>query len=82
MASSNVSTSPGARSSSTEWVIDEHMHTDLVRAASTTAVVLHSELAAQVILHAARGCQYTSAQLARFACEHNLFRLAGRTTVG
>jgi transposase InsO family protein len=39
------------------------------------------ELADQVILHADRGCQYTSAQLARLAREHNLVRSVGRTAV-
>jgi transposase InsO family protein len=33
------------------------------------AVAMRGELADQVILHADRGCQYTSAQLARFARE-------------
>jgi putative transposase len=32
-------------------------------------------------LHAARGCQYTSAQLARVAHRHNLPRSVGRTGV-
>ena len=31
------------------------------------AVAMRGELAGEVILHADRGCQYTSAQLARFA---------------
>jgi len=35
-------------------------------------VAMRGELGEQVILHADRGCQYTSAQLARFAREHNL----------
>jgi transposase InsO family protein len=34
-----------------------------------------------VTLHADRGCQYTSAQLARFADEHNLTRSVARTAV-
>jgi transposase InsO family protein len=63
------------------WAIDEHMHTDLVQAAVAMAVVLRGELAEQVVLHADRGCQYTSAQLARFAREHNLVRSVGRTAV-
>jgi transposase InsO family protein len=57
------------------------MHTDLVQAALTMAVVMRGEIAQQVILHADRGCQYTSAQLARFAREHNLVRSVGRTAV-
>ena len=39
------------------------------------------KLAGEVILHADRGCQYTSAQLARFARNHNLVRSVGRTAV-
>ena len=31
------------------------------------AVTMRGEFAGEVILHADRGCQYTSAQLARFA---------------
>jgi putative transposase len=63
------------------WAIGEYLHTDLVQAAVAMAVVLRGELAEQVILHADRGCQYTSAQLARFAREHNLARSVGRTAV-
>lgn len=63
------------------WAIDEHLHTDLVQAALQMAVAMRGELADQVIMHADRGCQYTSAQLARFAREHNLIRSVGRTAV-
>jgi len=63
------------------WAVDEHLHTDLVQAALTMAVAMRGELAEQVILHADRGCQYTSAQLARFARAHNLIRSVGRTAV-
>ena len=63
------------------WAIDEHLHTDLVQAAVAMAVTMRGELAHQVILHADRGCQYTSAQLARFARDHNLVRSVGRTAV-
>ena len=63
------------------WAIDEHLHTDLVQAALEMAVAMRGQLAEQVILHADRGCQYTSAQLARFAREHNLIRSVGRTAV-
>ena len=38
------------------WAIDEHMHTDLVTAALAMAVAMRGDLAAQVILHADRGC--------------------------
>ena len=63
------------------WAIDDYLHTDLVQAALAMAVAMRGELAEQVILHADRGCQYTSAQLARFAREHNLVRSVGRTAV-
>ena len=63
------------------WAIDEYLHTDLVQAAVEMALVMRGELAEQVILHADRGCQYTSDQLARFARNHNLARSVGRTAV-
>jgi transposase InsO family protein len=56
------------------WAIDEYLRTDLVQAALAMAVAMRGDVAEQVILHADRGCQYTSAQLARFAREHNLVR--------
>ena len=63
------------------WAIDEHLRTDLVEAALSMAVAMRGEVAQEVILHADRGCQYTSAQLARFARRHNLARSVGRTGV-
>jgi transposase InsO family protein len=63
------------------WAIDEHLRTELVESALSMAVAMRGELAEEVILHADRGCQYTSAQLARFAREHNLARSVGRTGV-
>ena len=63
------------------WAIDDHLGTDLVTSAVAMAVVVRGELASEVILHADRGCQYTSAQLARFARDHNLLRSVGRTAV-
>jgi len=45
------------------------MRTDLVRAVLATAVAMRGELADELILHADRGCQYTSGHHARFA--HN-----------
>jgi len=56
-------------------------HTDLVQAALAVAVAMRDELEDEVILRADRGCQYTSAQLARFAHKHDLVRSAGRTAV-
>jgi putative transposase len=63
------------------WAIDEHMRADLVESAVAMAVAMRGELAERVILHADRGCQYTSAQLARFARKYNLVRSVGRTGV-
>jgi transposase InsO family protein len=63
------------------WAIDEHLRTDLVEAALVMAVAMRGESAEQVVLHADRGCQYTSEQLARFATERNLARSVGRTGV-
>ena len=63
------------------WALDEYLHTDLVQTAVQMAVTMRGQLAEQVILHADRGCQYTSAQLARFSREHNLARSVGRTAV-
>ena len=63
------------------WAIDDHMRADLVESALSMAVAMRGELAEAVILHADRGCQYTSAQLARFAHRHNLARSVGRTGV-
>lgn len=63
------------------WAVDDHLHTDLVESAVAMAVAMRGELADEVILHADRGCQYTSAQLARFSVEHNLLRSVGRTGV-
>jgi putative transposase len=63
------------------WAVDDHMRTDLVESAVAMAVAMRGELADRVILHADRGCQYTSTQLARFARKHNLVRSVGRTGV-
>lgn len=57
------------------------MRTDLVESALSMAVAMRGELAETVIFHADRGCQYTSAQLARFADRHDLARSVGRTGV-
>ena len=57
------------------------MRTDLVEAALAMAVGMRGELAGEVIVHADGGRQYTSAQLARFARDHNLVRSVGHTAV-
>ena len=59
------------------WALDDHLRTDLVESALSMAVAMRGELAQTVIFHADRGCQYTSAQLARFADRHNLARESG-----
>lgn len=63
------------------WAIAETLHTDLVESALSMAVTLRGELANNVVFHADQGCQYTSAQLGRFARQHNLSRSVGRTGV-
>ncbi|MBS4730164.1 DDE-type integrase/transposase/recombinase [Mycobacterium sp. SM1] len=62
------------------WGGDECLHTDLVRAAVQRAVAMRGELAQRLVVHADRGCQCTSAQLARLAREH-LARSVGRTAL-
>jgi transposase InsO family protein len=60
------------------------LHTDVVEDALRRAVAFRAPgtgTTAGVIFHADRGCQYTSAQLARFADRHNLARSVGRTGV-
>jgi transposase InsO family protein len=61
------------------WAMDDHLRAELVLAAVTMGVVLRGQLAQTVILHADRGCQYTSEQLPRFTGEHNLIRSVGTT---
>ncbi|MBS4729547.1 hypothetical protein MSM1_14750 [Mycobacterium sp. SM1] len=63
------------------WGSHDCLHTDLVQAAVEMAVAMRGELAQQVVVHADRGCQCTSAQLARLAREHNLARSVGRTAL-
>ena len=57
------------------------LRADLVTSAVAMAVAMRGGLVDTVTLHADRGCQYTSGQLARFAREHNLARSVGRTGV-
>ncbi len=63
------------------WHIADHLRTDLVEQALRTAVTLRGQLPHQVIFHADRGCQYTSAQLAEVADELGLAQSVGRTGV-
>jgi putative transposase len=50
-------------------------------AALAMAVAMRGKLADAVVLYADAAAQYTSAGLARFACEHNPVRSVGRTAV-
>jgi transposase InsO family protein len=63
------------------WYIADHLHTDLVEAALTMAVTLRGRLPDQVIFHADRGCQYTSAQLATVTTALGIAQSVGRTGV-
>ena len=44
------------------WAIEDHLRADLVEAALRRAVTLRGQLPEQVIFHADRGTQYTSAR--------------------
>jgi transposase InsO family protein len=61
-----------------DWVTPAQRH------ACTNRLAVYSlpwSLLSRIRLNSDRGCQYTSAQLARFAREHNLIRSVGRTAV-
>jgi transposase InsO family protein len=63
------------------WAVEDHMRADLVESALTRAVTLRGELPGQVIFHADRGTQYTSAQIADAAADLGVLRSMGRTGV-
>jgi len=63
------------------WQIADTLHTDLVEDALTMAHTLRGQLPQQVIFHADRGCQYTSAQLAKAAKLCGVRQSVGRTGV-
>jgi putative transposase len=63
------------------WAVEDHMRTDLVETALTRAVTLRGELPGQVIFHADRGTQFTSAQIADAARDLGVLRSMGRTGV-
>lgn len=63
------------------WAVEDHMRADLVEAALTRAVTLRGQLPGQVIFHADRGTQYTSAQIADAAGDLGVLRSMGRTGV-
>jgi transposase InsO family protein len=62
-------------------VVTDHLRTDLVEAALRQAVALRGELPENVIFHADRGCQFTSAQLAEVSRAIGVLRSMGRTGV-
>jgi putative transposase len=63
------------------WSITDHLRTDLVESALRRAVTLRGELPEQVIFHADRGTQYTSAQIAEACADLAVLRSMGRTGV-
>jgi putative transposase len=63
------------------WAIEDHLRGDLVETALRMAVTLRGRLPQQVIFHADRGTQYTSAQIADVAAEVAVLRSMGRTGV-
>lgn len=63
------------------YAFSESLHTDLVETALRRAVTFRDSQSAGVILHADRGCQYTSDQLARAADTYGVLLSVGRTGV-
>jgi len=63
------------------WAIADHLRADLVDQALSMAYVLRGQLPEQVIFHADRGCQYTSAQIADLCADLGLLQSVGRTGV-
>jgi putative transposase len=63
------------------WAVEDHLRTDLVEAALRGAVAVRGQLPEQVIFHADRGTQYTSAQIAEAAEGLGVLRSMGRTGV-
>ena len=63
------------------WATADHLRADLVDQALSMAYVLRGQLPEQVIFHADRGCQYTSAQIADLCGDLGLLQSVGRTGV-
>ena len=63
------------------WAVEDHLRTDLVESALLMALTMRGELPGKVIVHADRGTQYTSGQLARFARRHDVAQSVWRTGV-
>ncbi len=62
------------------WALDDHMRTSLVTDALQMAIT-HRRPGAGVIFHTDRGCQYTSAEFARFCTANGVNRSLGRTGI-
>lgn len=63
------------------WAMDERQTTDLVERALRMAHTLRHMLPDDVVLHADRGCQFTSAQMHEVAVELHVKQSMGRTGV-
>jgi putative transposase len=63
------------------WAVADHMRTDLVETALRRAATLRGVLPADVVFHADRGTQFTSAQIADAAADLGVLRSMGRTGV-
>lgn len=63
------------------WAMDERQTTDLVERALRMAHTLRHHLPDDVVLHADRGCQYTSAQMHDVAVELHIKQSMGQTGV-
>lgn len=64
------------------WAIEDHQRASLVVDALTMAVAARGgDLPAQVVFHADRGSQYTSAEVADFADTHGLACSVGKTGI-
>jgi transposase InsO family protein len=61
------------------WSIADHLRTELISDALTAAVGARGGRVHDVIFHADRGCQYTSAEFARLCAGHGIRRSSGRT---
>jgi len=63
------------------WALDSVQNTDLVERALRMARTLRGQIPGQVVFHADRGSQFTSAQLHEVAVELDLLQSVGRTGV-
>ncbi|KSU66207.1 integrase [Arthrobacter sp. NIO-1057] len=63
------------------WALDSVQNTDLVERALRMVRTLRGQIPGQVVFHADRGSQFTSAQLHEVAVELDLLQSVGRTGV-